>query len=45
MLIPQVNSGPFTEGWMVKVKLSAKEDLDTLMDETAYKAHCDEVAH
>ena len=32
-----VNSGPYGEGWLVKVKLSNVSDLDNLMDAPAYK--------
>ena len=30
---------------MIKVKLGKAEELSSLMDETAYKAHCDSMAH
>lgn len=32
-----VNSDPYGEGWMVKVKLSNLADVDELMDAAAYK--------
>ena len=32
-----VNSDPYGEGWMVKVILSDKADLDNLLDAEAYK--------
>jgi len=32
-----VNSDPYGEGWLVKVKLSNVSDLDNLMDAPAYK--------
>jgi len=32
-----VNSDPFGEGWMVIVRLSNPAELDSLMDESAYK--------
>merc|ERR1719387_2537683 len=35
-----VNSGAEGDGWMAKVKLSDKSELDGLMDEAAYKAFC-----
>lgn len=28
-------------GWLAKIKLSNKEQLDSLLDEAAYKAHCE----
>ena len=31
-----VNSDPFGEGWMIKVKLSDSSELDSLMDAAAY---------
>ena len=33
----KVNSDPYGEGWMVKVKLSDPSELDELMDVNAYK--------
>lgn len=36
-----VNTDPTGDGWMFKVKLSDAEELDGLMDEAAYKAHCE----
>jgi len=33
-----VNSDPFGEGWMVKVKLSDKSELDNLLDAEGYKS-------
>lgn len=32
-----VNSDPYGEGWMVKVSLSSKTDLEDLLDAAAYK--------
>lgn len=32
-----VNSDPYGDGWLVKVKLSNLEDLENLMDAAAYK--------
>ena len=37
-----VNSDPYGQGWMVKIKLSNAGELDGLMDAAAYAAHCDE---
>lgn len=34
-----VNSDPFGEGWMVKVKVSDIADVESLMDADTYKAH------
>jgi glycine cleavage system H protein len=33
----KVNSDPYGEGWMVKVKLSDPSEVDQLMDVGAYK--------
>lgn len=32
-----VNSDPYENGWMIKVKLSDATEIDSLMDEKAYK--------
>lgn len=45
LLLVQVNSEPFEGGWMMKVKLSNKGDLDSLMDSKAYEAHCEAGGH
>ena len=34
----KVNSDPYGEGWMVKIKMSDKSQLDDLLDAEAYKA-------
>lgn len=36
-----VNSSPFEDGWMMKVKLSEPSEMDSLLDASAYKAHCE----
>ncbi len=36
-----VNSDPYGEGWMIKIKIDASENVDGLMDAAAYA----EVAH
>lgn len=35
-----VNSDPYGEGWMVKVKMSDTSELDTLLDAAAYTGIC-----
>jgi glycine cleavage system H protein len=41
-----INKSPLGEGWLVKMKLSdAQKELSTLLDEAAYKKHCEEEAH
>ena len=32
-----VNSDPYGEGWMIKIKISNPEEVDDLMDDAAYK--------
>lgn len=34
-----VNSDPYGEGWMIKLKFSNPEEIDDLMDDAAYKSH------
>lgn len=34
-----VNSDPYGEGWMIKVRLSDSGELDGLMDATSYATH------
>ena len=37
-----LNSDPYGEGWLVKIKLSDPAELDELMDSAAYTAYCEE---
>ncbi len=37
-----LNSDPYGEGWLVRVKLTNAGELDSLMDSAAYSAYCDE---
>ena len=41
----KVNSDPYGEGWMVKVKFSNPEELDELLDDAGYKAQYWGVIH
>lgn len=34
----KVNSDPYGDGWMIKIKFSNPEEVDQLLDEEAYKA-------
>jgi glycine cleavage system H protein len=34
-----VNSDPYGEGWMIKLRLSSPPELDQLMDADSYSAH------
>jgi len=35
----KINTDPTTDGWMFKVALSDSSELESLMDEDAYKSH------
>ncbi|MGM0635553.1 MAG: glycine cleavage system protein GcvH [Bacteroidota bacterium] len=37
----KVNEDPYGEGWMIKIKIADKEELNNLLDAEAYKAHID----
>lgn len=37
-----INDDAEGAGWMIKVKVADASQLDALMDEAAYKAHCEE---
>ncbi|TPX34164.1 hypothetical protein SmJEL517_g03095 [Synchytrium microbalum] len=37
-----LNNSPYEEGWIAKIKISKPSEFDSLMDEKAYTAHCDE---
>jgi glycine cleavage system H protein len=34
-----VNQDPYGEGWMVKIRLSAPDEVDGLLDSSEYQAH------
>jgi glycine cleavage system H protein len=34
----QVNSDPYGSGWMLRIALTRREELDTLLDAKAYEA-------
>jgi glycine cleavage system H protein len=36
-----LNTSPFGDGWMIKVRVSQPADLTNLLDQAQYKAHCD----
>ncbi|KAI8847222.1 glycine cleavage system component H [Chytridium lagenaria] len=37
-----INSSPYDKAWIVKIKLSSPEEVDALMDESAYAKHTEE---
>lgn len=41
----KVNSSPFDDGWMMRVKVSDSSQLDSLLDSSAYEQHCEESGH
>ena len=44
-LAAQVNKEPFSGGWLMKVKLSDKGELDSLLDASKYEEHCAKSEH
>lgn len=34
-----VNQDPYGEGWMIKIRITNPDELNSLMDSTAYKSH------
>jgi len=40
-----LSDDPFDRGWMVKLKLSSTDEPSGLLDEDAYKQHCESEAH
>lgn len=36
-----VNSSPFGDAWMMKIKVSKASEMDSLMDPAAYTKHCE----
>ncbi|HLO03255.1 MAG TPA: glycine cleavage system protein GcvH [Symbiobacteriaceae bacterium] len=40
-----VNSGTYTDGWMVKIELTNAADADVLLDAAAYEAYTKEAGH
>ena len=40
-----LTTGPFTDGWMIKAKISNAGELSALLDSGQYKAHCDANPH
>ncbi len=41
----KVNSDPFGEAWMVKIRISSPAELDGLMDAAAYQTFCETRGH
>lgn len=36
-----VNSDPYGDGWMIKIKITDESNLNHLMDASAYQAYCE----
>ena len=37
-----INSSPEKEGWVAKISVDKPGEIDSLLDEGAYKTHCEE---
>uniref|UniRef100_A0A0E0M9Q4 Glycine cleavage system H protein n=1 Tax=Oryza punctata TaxID=4537 RepID=A0A0E0M9Q4_ORYPU len=37
-----INSSPYEDGWMIKVKPSSPSEMDALLDPAKYTKHCEE---
>lgn len=37
-----INTSPYEDGWMIKIKISDPSELDDLMDSDAYQAYAEE---
>ena len=40
-----INSSAEKDGWLAKIKITNKSEVESLMDLTAYKAHCEKLDH
>lgn len=40
-----INKDPLGAGWMVKLQIDDPTQLNSLMDEAAYKEHCEHEDH
>lgn len=38
----QVNASPYERGWIIKVEMSSKDELNNLMDSDKYSKFCEE---
>lgn len=38
----KINSDPYGEGWMIRIKILNPEELDDLMDDVAYRTYLEE---
>lgn len=42
MMMIQINTSPYEDGWMIKVKPSSPGEADALLDAAKYTKHCEE---
>lgn len=40
-----VNTDAEGDAWFIKIEISDEDELESLMDESAYKEHCESEAH
>ncbi len=40
-----LNQDPYTEGWMLKIRVTDESGLSKLMDASAYEKQCAEAGH
>lgn len=43
--VTKINSSPYDDGWMIKVKPSNPSELGSLMEPKAYTKFCEEEDH
>lgn len=36
----QVNASPYADGWLIKMKMSKKDEMSSLLDAATYKKEC-----
>lgn len=40
-----INESPYDKGWMLKIKITKSQELETLLDEASYKEFVEKEAH
>ena len=40
-----MSDDPFGKAWIIRIRVSNADDLDSLLDHDAYRSHCDSEAH
>jgi len=41
----QINKSPYGDGWLMKVKYEADDEVEQLMDKAAYDPYCEGLSH